>query len=143
LGRDPDDPDGARRVLAHVKNNMAAPVPSLAFELESVQLPGSGIETVRTIDAGISPHHAADLLSIEGRQRGSKLADAIAFLEEQLEEAPQPASELAASAKRLGISESTLKRAKDERGVKSEKSGFGAGWLWFLPNTEHGEVKAA
>jgi hypothetical protein len=143
LGRDPDDPHGARRVLAHVKNNMAAPVPSLAFELESVQLPGSGIETVRTIDAGISPHHAADLLSIEGRQRGSKLADAIAFLEEQLEEAPQPASELAASAKRLGISESTLKRAKEECGVKSEKSGFGAGWLWFLPNTQHGEVKAA
>lgn len=43
----------------------------------------------------------------------------------------------------LPLPGTTLKRAKDERGVKSEKSGFGAGWLWFLPGTEHGEVKAA
>lgn len=142
LGRDPDDPDGSRRVLAHVKSNIAAPVPSLVFALEDVQLRESGIETVRIVDAGISQYHAADLLSIERPQRGSKLAEAISFLEEQLEAGPNLASELVASGKKLGFSESTLKRAKDDRGIQSEKSGFSAGWLWFLPAPADREVEA-
>jgi RecA-family ATPase len=143
LGRDPDDPDGSRRVLAHVKNNMAAPVPSLAFTIQSVELADSAIETVRAVDAGLSSYQAADLLSIERPLRRSKLAEAVALIDEQLEDGSQLANELTAKAKELGISASTLKRARQERGVESRKSAFDAGWLWSLPQTENREVEAA
>ena len=151
LGRDPDDPDGSRRILAHVKNNLAAPVASLAFTLESVQLAESGIETVRIVEAGPSSYHAVDLLSFERTDRGSKLTEAIALLEERLGTGPKLASELLEAGKELGISESTLKRAKNQLGVESEKAGFGAGWLWRLssaegetkPASDEGETKAA
>ena len=36
VGTDPNDDSGSRRVLAHVKGNLAAPVPSLAFVLEAL-----------------------------------------------------------------------------------------------------------
>jgi hypothetical protein len=143
LGREPGEPDGSRRVLAHVKNNLAAPVANLAFALESVQLRDSGIETVRIVDAGFSPYGAADLLSIDRTQRGSKLTDAITLLEEQLGTAPKLASEVLEAGKQLGISESTLKRAKNQLGIETEKAGFGAGWLWLLPSSEEGEAEAA
>jgi AAA domain len=143
LGRDPDSPDGSRRVLAHVKSNVAAPVPSLAFALEAVRLPTSDIETVRIVDAGTSPYLATDLLSVERTQRGSKLAEAVAFLDEQLQEGPKPADELLVRAKQQRISHSTLKRAREERGVVSEKCGFSAGWIWFLPSSDDGEEAEA
>lgn len=143
LGRDPDDQDGPRRVLAPVKSNMAAPALSLAFELESMQLPGRDIETVRIVEAGVSEYQAADLLSIERPQRGSKLAGAVVFLEEELAEGPKLASELIESGKEVGYSESTLKRAKDELGIESQKAGFGVGWLWSLPTPESSEAQAA
>jgi AAA domain len=143
LGRDPDGLDESRRVLAHVKNNLAAPAPSLVFELEGVELPDSGVETARIFEAGLSDYRAADLLSIEQSERGSKLSAAVGFIEEQLAQGPKLISELKATGQQLGFSETTLKRAKVELGVQSEKAEFDGGWLWYLPDEEAGEVLGA
>jgi hypothetical protein len=134
LGRDPDEPDGNRRVLAHAKSNLGPLSPSLAFALEGVSLTDTGIEAGLIREVGTSRYRAEDLLSIERRERGgARLAEAIGFLDEELQEGPRLAKELKEKAKQFGISEQTLKRARKELGVESTKLDFGRGWRWSVP----------
>jgi hypothetical protein len=137
LGRDPDDPDGesgSRRVLAQVKSNLGLLAPSLLLEIETIQL-ATTVEAPRIRQIGFSPYGGSDLLTVERRTRGSKFAAAIALLEAELGDGPRPYAELFESATILGISESTLKRAKTSLGLQSERVGYGHGyWVWFLPN---------
>jgi hypothetical protein len=142
LGRDPDDPDGNRRVLAHAKSNLGSLAPSLAFAVEGVTLTDSSIEAGLIRELGVSHHRAEDLLSIERRERGAKLAQAMAFLEEELREGPEPVRDLTEKAKKSAISAETLKRARNELGVKSTKLDFGGGWEWSLPVGESGGDEA-
>ena len=56
---------------------------------------------------------------------------------------PVKQSEIRSAAKKVGISEATLRRAKLQLGVKSEKAGMGTNgyWAWRLPNLfEHSKV---
>jgi hypothetical protein len=142
LGRDPDDPDGNRRVLAHAKSNLGSLAPSLVFALESVSLVGSGVEAGKIREVGISRHRAEDLLRIERPERGLKLAGAVAFLDEELQEGPRLVKELIERAKQSDISEQTLKRARQALGVESTKLDFDRGWSWSLPVAESGGGEA-
>lgn len=65
---------------------------------------------------------------------------AIAMLKGFLRDGPQTADAVKARADSLGLSSSTLARAKEELHVKSTKMGFGAEsvWVWTLP-TESGQ----
>src|SRR5579859_6662641 len=83
LAHDPGDPDGeggSRRVLAQAKSNFSVMAPALGFEIESVTLPGSGIETARIRETGISGYGPADLLVSDRPARGVKLNQAIDLL---------------------------------------------------------------
>jgi hypothetical protein len=136
LGRDPDDPNGNRRVLAHAKSNLGPLSASLTFEVESVKLPVLDAEVGRIREIGPSRHRAQDLLSVEQREASTKLAAAKTFLSEELREEPRSAKELTEKAKRAGISEQTLKRARQELSVESTKLDFDRGWSWSLPVNE-------
>jgi RecA-family ATPase len=94
LGRDPDEPEDDRRVLAHAKSNVCPLAPSLAFVIEQVRLERSRVEAARIRELGTSPHWAADLLAFERPVRGARIAEAVAFLERELIEGPKPAREL-------------------------------------------------
>jgi len=142
LGRDPDDPHGNRRILAHAKSNVGPLASSLAFTIDGVTLPSSGVETARISEAGRSPHRAEDLLSIDRRERGVQLDRATAFLHEELHEGPRLVKELIERAKQSGISEQTLKRARQALGVESTKLNFDRGWSWSLPVAESGGDEA-
>jgi hypothetical protein len=143
LGRDPDDPDGNRRVLAHAKSNLGPLSPSLAFALEGVPVTDTGIEAGLIREVGTSTHRAEDLLSIERRERGARLAEATAFLDGELRERrPRLVKELIERAKHSGITEQTLKRARQELGVESNKLDFDRGWTWSLPVAESGGDEA-
>ena len=134
LARDPDDPSGVegdQRVLAQVKSNLGPLAPSLRLRIEEV--PNGELRVARIVDDGISPYTGTELLAIETRSRGSKRAEAIAFLEEQLADGPKPAGWLQDEAARLGIAEMTLSRAKSDLGIRSTKADFGGGWIWALP----------
>lgn len=141
LGRDPEDADGDRRVLAQAKSNVGPLAPSLAFAVAQVELAGS-IEAARITEVGTSPHWAADLLAIERPVRGERLGEAIAFLERELAEGARPAGVLIARAAELSISQQTLKRARSQLGIESRKSDFDSGWTWSLPMPEE-DTKAA
>jgi putative DNA primase/helicase len=136
LGRDPDDPDGeqgSQRVLAHVKSNVSELSPSLRFNVEAAMAGSSGVETARIVQTGISTFTGSDLLVSDRRERGSKLADAIAYLHGALADGPRPVPEVKTEANEFGITEQTLIRAKQKLGVDSVKLDFGRGWAWRSP----------
>jgi hypothetical protein len=144
LARDPDDPEGevgSRRVLAHVKSNLSEPAPSLALELETKTL-DSGVETVAIKQLGVSDYAGSQLLGNDQSRRGSKLLDAIEFLQTILSEGPKPVAEVQAEAERRGISESTLKRAGKQVGIEPRKLGYSEGWAWELREQHNQELAA-
>jgi AAA domain len=139
LGRDPDEPDGNRRILAQAKSNLGPLSPSLAFVVEGVSVTDTGIEAGVIREVGTSPHGAEDLLSIERRERGARLADAMAFLDDELQKGPSLVKEVTEKAQRLGITKQTLKRAREQLGVETKKLDFDRGWEWRLSSDERGE----
>jgi putative DNA primase/helicase len=142
LGRDPDDPHGSRRILAHAKSNVGPLASSLAFTIDGVSLKRSGVETARVNESGSSPYRAEDLLSIERPERGAKLAEAMAFLDDELQEGPSLVKEVTEKAQKLGISKQTLKRAREQLAVETGKLDFDRGWVWSLPVADSGGDEA-
>jgi hypothetical protein len=100
-----------RRVLAQVKNNLAAPQPSLAFE---VAQPAGGAPTLTWLGPVAALAHG---LLARRRQRGPEavaLAGATAFLARVLADGPRPVRVIWALAQQEGHSRRTLRRAKTE-----------------------------
>jgi hypothetical protein len=48
------------------------------------------------------------------------------------------AAEVIREAAKLGISDKRLRTARRKLGVKTEKTGFGRGWEWWIPSTSEG-----
>jgi hypothetical protein len=87
LARNPDDPDGeqgSERVLAHVKTNVGRFAPSLAYRIEPIVLPDSGIETARIVEHGQVDLAGSDLLNVKAGENRPRISDAAEFLVEQL-----------------------------------------------------------
>jgi AAA domain len=150
LDRDPDDPDGEegnRRVLAHIKCNVAPLAPSLVYAIRSIVLPATEndpeVETSRLELIGESPHNGRSLLAVANEVERSALDEAKDFLRIELAESARIAGDLLKEARGVGISERTLQRARTELGLRSEKAGFGEGWEWSLPKVPSETSKPA
>src|SRR5262249_35665517 len=107
-----------RRVLAQVKNNLAAPQPSLAFE---VAQPAGGPPTLTALGP-VALTGDGLLARRHPRRPGPEpqaLEVALAFLAEVLAGGPRPVNDVWARAQPVGLSEITLRRAKRELGVRS------------------------
>jgi len=138
LARDPDDPEGeagSRRVLAHIKSNYGPLRPSLALRIEGFLLDPEGerIDTSRIVVTGESPHLGRDLLAVGDREDSGKRGDALSFLIDALRDGPVSPLTVIDGGKTKGLSERTIRRAKRDLGVMSEKAGFGSGWNWAMP----------
>lgn len=129
---DPSDPS-PRRIVAGVKSNLAAMAPSMAYRLVTDEATGMG----RVVwEEGTVCISADDLTRIRDREDGHGAGgDAVDFLRAMLAEGPVPASDLIRQARQEGISERTLRRARDRAGVQSRRQGFGKGSVvwWSLP----------
>jgi hypothetical protein len=137
LGRDPDDPDGAdgdRRVLAQVKSNLGPIAASLCLRIEPVETGGLAVGPI--IEAGYSHYSGVDLLAVHQQGRPSKQAQAIELLQQQLAGGPKPVSMMQQAAAAIGISETTLERAKKALALTATKGSFNGGWLWALPQQQ-------
>ena len=144
LTRDPDDPEGeqgAQRVLAHVKSNLAPLAASVRYEIEPAMVEygfAEKLETARILERGECSYTGAELLAAPRAERGAKLKEAIQFLEAELQQGRRPVKEVEQSAEQLGISMQTLRRAKEQLGVDSIR--VERGWAWALPpSTGDGE----
>ncbi len=99
-------------------------------EIEGAE--GESIETARIVFEGRTDHTAGDLLGapLDGDERSAR-DEAVQFLDAKLAEGPIRSKELIGSAKDAGISETTLRRAKKELGIKVDQKTDG--WYWSLP----------
>ena len=117
VGRDPHDPD--RCVLAQVKKNLAAGQPSLAY---TVSDPGGPAPTLTWL--GPSPWTADQLVAAASAAPPPPPARerARAFLEGALRDGPRTSRDLWALARRERLSKRTLRRAKEDLGLRSVRA---------------------
>ena len=131
VATDPDDPE--RRLLLPVKTNIGAPAPVLAFRRDGHRIvwdadPVSGLTADGVFSAAVTDR--------EDRR------DAEQFLRDLLVGGePVPAADVFRAARKIGISDTTLKRTKGRLKVRSRLVGFGANgaWQWYLPAAESAE----
>ncbi len=117
--------DDAERALVHIKSNLAAVGPTLAYAIDE-----QGFRW-----AGASPLRASDLLAPEATGNDlSSLDEARAFLRSLLGAGPVSTNEIWAAARQAGIAEHTLRRAKQLEGIVARRQGYGTGgsWRWSL-----------
>lgn len=125
-GQDPRDQ--CRRMLAHAKSSLAALGPSLAYELREGQF----------LWAAESPLIAEDLLRPQPTdEERSAVDEAQDWLREILADGPQPTNEIMKAAKKAGIAEITLRRAKLGLVKARKDQSYGqrrgeAPWVWQL-----------
>jgi putative DNA primase/helicase len=129
----PEDP--AERVLAHLKSNLAAKSPSLTFSLEAGRFTWGG-ETDLKAEQLLAP-------PVDGDDK-TATDEATHWLKDMLSDGARPAREVQKEAGKAGISEKTVRRARERLGVKLSKAGFSGGWIWILPTPKmpHGAEDA-
>lgn len=128
VARDPDD--SSYCVLAQTKNNLGPEPPSLRFRIVAAD----GVPRIQW--EGETSHTAKSLLDSSEKDEREARTEAKAFLRQDLSGGPKLRQDVVAAARRLGISERTLLRAKSELGIKSAKEGFRSGWLWYRPQND-------
>jgi hypothetical protein len=114
------------RALLQVKSNLGPVGRPLGYAIEAGDVLCWRGET-GVSDAGL-------LLPEEDTQRRTALREAMEFLLRELAAGPVPAVRIRQAAKDVGISLTTLKRAKAHLGVLSDKDGQ-AKWDWSLANS--------
>lgn len=141
LGRDPEDPDGDtgnQRVLAVSATNLAPMVRSLTYRIETHIVDGdtgTPIETARMVAIGESDANSHDLLRGRDDEERLERDDAADFLKAELADGPRPAKEMKTAARDAGITDITLKRAKAQLAVETNRvggTGSAGHWEWSL-----------
>ncbi len=117
VGKSPEDEN--IRIMAHSKSNLAPSGSSIAFTFHN------GLEILGESNVTLN-----ELLGLTKAKRNVK-EEAKELLEKVLSESSVEAKEIIAKSEKLNISERTLKTAKKELGVLSEK--IGDSWFWKLP----------
>lgn len=117
VGRLKSQPDV--RVLCQIKSSLAPEAKSIAFKLSE----NNGFEWLGEYDID-----SGELLS--SSSKGEKQRTAMAFLEDTLANGSKPQSEITKLATEKGITEKTLRNAKEALNVKSQK--IGNSWYWEL-----------
>ena len=123
--------------MASTKCNLAAPPSALLYRLEANE---SGI--VRVVWEGVTSHTASSLLAAPtGSEERDALTEAIEFLRAALADGERTADDVTREARKSGISDRTLRRARREAGILKRREGFGpAGhWNWSLPLKADGQ----
>ncbi len=132
VGKNPENE--FQKALCQTKNNLAPKYPkSIGFEIKDGQFFWTG-ESSLTAETMLSP-----LRNDTGEEKSEK-QDAISFLKTVLDGGEKSAKDVQFEARQLGISDATLRRAKNTLNVKSEKKGgnFGGNpqWFWKLEDAE-------
>ena len=134
----PDD-QGGGRILARGKSNIGKDDGGFAYDLEVIEL-RPGIETTCVTWGEAIKGTAREILSQAETQedpddkRGYE--EAIEWLRDYLSDGPKPAKDGQRDAKANGITEKSLRTARDKLRVQPHKSGFRGGWLWSLPGPD-------
>jgi len=116
VGRMPDDEE--TRALVHVKNNLAKAPPALLYRIVSKDVSFDESDAIQDVAAiewkGVDDKVLADelLAKREGREERTKLEEAKDFLQKFLAYGPREQATVRNAAKRHGIKDRTLDRAR-------------------------------
>ncbi|ORW25171.1 hypothetical protein AWC19_08260 [Mycobacterium palustre] len=128
LATDPDDAD--LRVLAPLKNNLAAAPPSLSYRL----VPDDLFDVARVQWVGESLRSAAELLSEREDDKDGTLSEVQGWLEDYLmQEGPCRSRDVKAAGQKEGHSLRTIQRAREKLRVVVREKGFPRQSFWELP----------
>lgn len=131
--RDPDDP--ARRLMLPVKNNLAEGATGLAYR---VAIGSNGAPRIEWEAEPVTMTADEALATQESCEDRNATDEAEDWLRELLASGPKRASEVQREARQAGISEKSLRRARERLGIRPKKQGgfFGGnpGWVWELPS---------
>jgi len=108
-------------------------VAALTYHIESAA------DACRVVWDGPTEHTADTIVTdSRGEADGGALGEAVQFVTDMLSEREGEAAKIFAQARKLGIAESTLRRAKAKLKVRPTRRGFGADgvWVWNLPNLD-------
>lgn len=128
-----DQNNPARRLVMPVKNNLAKDSTGLAYSVITAEN-GSPVivwesdPVMMTADEALSPS--------DSNEEKTDTDWAVEILEIALANGPVSAVEVNKEARQAGISQKSLRRAKERLGIKPKKSGFDTGWVWSLPQHE-------
>ncbi len=82
---------------------------------------------------GTSAHKADTLLTMPTGEERSERDEAKDFLREMLSGGPVASEQIKNEARRAGISDATLRRAKNDLGIKASHPSISSPWQWELP----------
>jgi AAA domain len=150
LGCARDEDEGTCTLSVIKTNGQSLDVASLAYRIEEAIVPsddGGTASVGRVTWLGESDTTVRDLLqrSPQGDADRSEREEAADWLLDYLVSSggEAPAKDVFKAGQAEGYSRDALKRAKGKR-VRSEKAGFGSGWVWRLdPSTHEGSTKSA
>ena len=127
--RDPED--DTRHLFLHAKNNLAPPAPGLAYRIEQDHVTPALINSHIVWDTESVNITAAQAMAASRAQDVSPaLEEAKQFLAGLVGFEGKAVKEIEKEAKEAGMSWATMRRAKDELKLKSERDGYGGPWLW-------------
>jgi hypothetical protein len=135
------EPTG-RTLVTMVKTNVGPKMPALAYRMEQ-RIVGNDPKTSQPIVASnvvwerdpveITADQAIAATNAKGREEISAKDAAAEFLRRKLKDGPVLVTDIMEHAEAELIAEKTLRRAKDELGVVSEKRGMVGPWQWKMP----------
>ena len=123
IGPHPDDNE--RRVLAPTKNNLGALAQSLEFQIQTG--PNGAGQIMWLGQSQLTADDLVQPLQVDV----SRVDEAVDFLQEQLSAGPVESKRLTGEAKRRGLAERTLNRARRQLGVTVRRDA--SGWISALP----------
>jgi hypothetical protein len=144
------DKETGKTAIVQTKTNLSEKSKkAVGYKIDSAQITlttGETISAPKLFWTGESDLTAETMLSAmrsETTEEKSEKGDAISFLRDALAKGKKPSVAVYREAKKIGISEATLKRAKAALGVKSVKHGSGEeSWFWEMPGTEGAQENA-
>lgn len=133
FGADPTDPEGDtgdRRVIAHLKCNVAKRSPSVTATIETTTIETEdGPARVPYLEfTGISAQSADDVLAAPTGEERTERDEARAFLDHLLADGPVPTKTIKAEAREAEIAWRTVERAKKDLEVRAVQ--HADGWHW-------------
>lgn len=140
--RDEDDPTGDRHLFLPIKSNIGDDRVGIAYRKRGVTLP-SGIEAWR-IEWGERVSIKADEVMAPPDEDGGAMAEAKRFLLSTLEAGPAAVEMVRDKARRAGISDITLRRAKGKLKISAQDrddNGVRGQWMWRLPSVKPGPAR--
>jgi putative DNA primase/helicase len=128
-----DSENEGRILLLHAKNNMAAKPQGLAYRLLQTIVGDDIVASyVHWEDTPVAISANEALAAAENTGQGGR-EKAEEFLRERLSGGPVLQKEVKKDAEGAGLAWATVRRAKDQLGIKPEKDGMDGGWFWGLP----------